>query len=1322
MSKSMRMIAIAVCAIGTAARGAPSAGAYVGPAMTKIKADHPEQVKPDRTITIRAARNEFESFQIALVGPLTGVTPVSRGFAKQQGSSPVLPSMRFFREDLVSVTRKSSIDTTMDVDPASGVAVTTRLPDPLVPGVDEVIGSARNAFGANLNVGTGEVRAIWVDVFVPPNTAPGNYTGTIDMIWTGGTGGTTITFTLEVWNFTLNSTASLKSTNGIHFWGLPHGHPNLMVNGQPDGARLAKLRARYGQLALDHRYSLGFNVDDGTPQDDLNHFDTFYGPAFKGTLGPGPSYDPASIGTQLFGAKLTALKVGGSPSAWSQYFNGNVDRLYFYTCNEPPKGTDSANQAFSAPDRCGPPVGTSGGGWSGIPQLAAPAQSPNHVRSLVTTNITFANANSVTSGIDIFSALINHMEVKSSDSDAIAKGLTAAEHQGDYTSWLSQSSVTGFPHELWTYQTCSSHACNKTGFYDPYYTGWPSYMIDADPVRARALEWLSFRYGAKGELYYEAVGNYTNSATGAANDPWADPWNPEFGGNGEGTLFYPGTPDRIGGASSVGGDIADIPIASLRLKMIREGMEDYEYMKMASDLANDGGSWAKGLVRNVFPHAYDTNEPAASGDADRRPKSERVMDYRSQIAQRIRELTPDGLVLTNIKSSSVTSTGAVISWTSDLKGDTQVKYGTQSGSYPSTTPLDSNRMTDHSATLSSLSPNRTYFYRVMTKSAQNVLTTSAESSFVTPNTTTSTPALVGSPSATGIATTQATISWNTNPEGDSTVNYGTVSGSYPLSTSDPNHTQTLGHSIVLSSLSGATQYYYQVQSKNAGGTMTSTEFTFTTATPSLPVISDVQASPSDTSASVTWTTDVESNTQVKYGTTSGSYPNQTPVDSSALLSHSASLSSLTPGTKYFYVVVSGNAGGTKTSAENSFTTHDSQNTNPSDRALVGTFTDGFTSFDPSKWTVTTATANDTADDYAGVLRLTPAAGISTARVYVDSLKTWKIIGSSVTVNALRVVDAGGNINCKFKFHAPGNAAFNQVIGFWYERGNLNAYYYVNGVQHAVATVAYSALNHAWWKMSESGGTIFWYTSADRVNWTQLGQVATSVLNFDLSAGVVGFDVAAYGTGNSSPGVAQFANLNVAPAPLSAFRDPFAFVDSKVWYVALDTPGSTVSASGGVLSLAPEPGNTSGGASVIGYATYALTGSSFSVKVPQSVSGPGVNQILRLAPGPFDFNRSLGFWLENGSLFAYVESGGNPTAIATLTYSPATHAYWRVREAAGTVYWDTSSDGVTWTNRGQALVSSLSFSPGSVSVYLTTKEFGTTPNASPGVGKFSNVNQ
>jgi hypothetical protein len=81
----------------------------------------------------------------------------------------------------------------------------------------------------------------------------------------------------------------------------------------------------------------------------------------------------------------------------------------------------------------------------------------------------------------------------------------------------------------------------------------------------------------------------------------------------------------------------------------------------------------------------------------------------------------------------------------------------------------------------------------------------------------------------------------------------------------------------------------------------------------------------------------------------------------------------------------------------------------------------------------------------------------------------------------------------------------------------------------------------------------------------------------------------------------------------------------------------------------------------------------------------------------------------------------PTAVATLTYSPVAHAYWRVRDTAGRVYWETSPDGVTWTTQGTVLASTLSFSPGSLSVFRTTKEFG-GGNPAPGTGQFSNLNQ
>ena len=72
---------------------------------------------------------------------------------------------------------------------------------------------------------------------------------------------------------------------------------------------------------------------------------------------------------------------------------------------------------------------------------------------------------------------------------------------------------------------------------------------------------MAFLYGVQGELYY-------------LTDLWKDdPWDHlyDFGGNGDGALFYPGTLDKIVGRRPA-------PVASIRLKLIRDGMEDYEYL------------------------------------------------------------------------------------------------------------------------------------------------------------------------------------------------------------------------------------------------------------------------------------------------------------------------------------------------------------------------------------------------------------------------------------------------------------------------------------------------------------------------------------------------------------------------------------------------------------------------------------------------------------------------------------------------------------------------------------------------------------------------
>jgi hypothetical protein len=519
--------AVALAVLSLSARTAGAAQVWTAQATEKIRPSAAARASP--AIHVSAARNEFEAFQVVVTGAAANVRATATPLA---GPGAALP-IRLYREALISLSNASALD-----------GATGAWPDALVPAVDELAGEARNAFP--FSVASGESRAVWAEVHVPAGAAPGDYAGSVQLSWDGGSA--TVPVKLTVWPFTLPSTASLKSAFALSYGALVAGHG-------VSGGALSTLRARYGQLALDHRVSLS-RIDDGQP--DLAHFTAAFGPELDGTT-------PAALG----GARLTAVQyqAGGSADlgGWASWFaaRGWSDRLFQYTCDEPPI-------------TCA---------WSDIPARASAARAAKPaLRTLVTTTIGEAEAHGVADAIDILVPVVNSIDDKPNSGNPESP-------RSAYDAFLASSSRR----ELWLYQSCMSHGCGGTvnagnpSASDQYYTGWPSYMIDASGPRNRAMQWLDYKYGASGELYYE---------TGMAfsHDAWSNQW--DFGGNGDGTLFYPGTPATIGGTS-------DVPVASIRLKLIREGMEDYEYLKLLE--AQGDGAFAHEVVDALFPHAYATD-------------------------------------------------------------------------------------------------------------------------------------------------------------------------------------------------------------------------------------------------------------------------------------------------------------------------------------------------------------------------------------------------------------------------------------------------------------------------------------------------------------------------------------------------------------------------------------------------------------------------------------------------------------------------------------------------------------------------------------------
>lgn len=277
---------------------------------------------------------------------------------------------------------------------------------------------------------------------------------------------------------------------------------------------------------------------------------------------------------------------------------------------------------------------------------------------------------------------------------------------------------------------------------------------------------------------------------------------------------------------------------------------------------------------------------------------------------------PVAPVISGIFSSGITTTGATINWTTNEASDSQVDYGTTT-SYGSSTALNGTMLTSHSQALSGLSPSTLYHYRVKSRNAGGALAVSQDYAFTTPDVI---PPVISSVTSSSITGTGATINWTTNEASDSQVDYGTTT-SYGSSTA-LNGSMVTSHSQGISGLSSNTLYHYRVKSRNAaGGLAISSDYTFTTLDTIPPIISGVTSSGmTGTGATINWTTNEASDSQVEYGTTVG-YGSSTTLNSSMVTSHSQAITGLSANTLYHYRVKSRDAAGNlATSADYTFTT------------------------------------------------------------------------------------------------------------------------------------------------------------------------------------------------------------------------------------------------------------------------------------------------------------------------------------------------------------------------------------------------------------------
>lgn len=185
--------------------------------------------------------------------------------------------------------------------------------------------------------------------------------------------------------------------------------------------------------------------------------------------------------------------------------------------------------------------------------------------------------------------------------------------------------------EYWTYLCCWPKS------------PWISEFIDHDAVNLRMWIWASWKFQFKGILIWST--NYWNSQSASPRDylqnPWQEPMSFVTGygwpqgkqtiwGNGDGRFFYP--PNKEPNIKSK--PWMEGPVPSLRLEILRDGLEDYEYLVLLKKGIEQASGKKKELAKEAgqlleLPAGFITDEKTYS----KNPKD--LLEYRQRLARYI---------------------------------------------------------------------------------------------------------------------------------------------------------------------------------------------------------------------------------------------------------------------------------------------------------------------------------------------------------------------------------------------------------------------------------------------------------------------------------------------------------------------------------------------------------------------------------------------------------------------------------------------------------------------------------------------------------------
>ncbi|MCU0914413.1 MAG: DUF4091 domain-containing protein [Planctomycetes bacterium] len=474
---------------------------------------------------ISAARGEVESFQVIVTASDGNLRNTSAEMSplkgRAEGSIPAA-NITLYREVFIPV-RCSSPQAT---EPPGLIA------DPLIPFVnpytnhrvpeprwrDKGLEGAR--FGAvGFDLWQGQHQPLWVDMEIPKDAAPGVYEGTL-RVRAQEAQPATIPVRLTVWDFTLPD----GPTHENHF-----GNFSYMARYhklQESSEKYQLLEDRYLAMMAAHRLNPPLPrrlhpkiAEDGTAlfDDDTDRQITAFVERYHVTNIDVPR---APFRDMLTTGRAQAIRYYQSWYAYLQK-KGWAARAYLYMLDEP-----NTREAYEQVRQLGALVREAAPGLRRLVVEQPYSQDPNW--------------GSIDTAVDIWCPLFAFVEEGS-----VKRAQAAGDAVWSYTA-LVQRAPSYHP-----------DSAKVRGEHPPYW------QIDFPVLSYRIAPWLNRRYGVTGLLYWTTV-----CWTSPQRNPWDNPgFRVNF--NGEGMLFYPGEDAGIEG-----------PVATIRLKNLRDGLEDYEYFTL----------------------------------------------------------------------------------------------------------------------------------------------------------------------------------------------------------------------------------------------------------------------------------------------------------------------------------------------------------------------------------------------------------------------------------------------------------------------------------------------------------------------------------------------------------------------------------------------------------------------------------------------------------------------------------------------------------------------------------------------------------------------